>query len=312
MAKSNSRKSASPAATGTAEEGSADAFSKRVERLELLKKHGKLQGVDLQKEQFMGVDLSDADLSGSQLNGVTFEFVRLVNANLHKAKLRKANFLGANLTNARLDGADLRGANFIMATLKGASFDKAICDNATRFPRNKAPKYVILRVKKVRSPAATGSVDFPTFLKRLKKAIDPSRLKKATSMLKAERFQLFAEVKPESLAGIVRSQTNRDLVYSCRLANDGSFSCCTQNLKYCGGLQGAALCKHLLVLIVGLTKAEQLDPATVANWVAASKSHKPALDKDAMSETFMRYKGAEAGEVDWRPTETIPEDYYAL
>jgi hypothetical protein len=31
-----------------------------------------------------------------------------------------------------------------------------------------------------------------------------------------------------------------------------------------------------------------------------------------MSATFLRYKGAEAGEVDWRPTETIPEDYYTL
>jgi hypothetical protein len=30
-----------------------------------------------------------------------------------------------------------------------------------------------------------------------------------------------------------------------------------------------------------------------------------------MSTTFLRYKGAEAGEIDWRPTETMPEDYYA-
>jgi hypothetical protein len=31
-----------------------------------------------------------------------------------------------------------------------------------------------------------------------------------------------------------------------------------------------------------------------------------------MGEIFIRRKGAEAGEVDWRPTETVPEDYYAL
>ena len=47
-------------------------------------------------------------------------------------------------------------------------------------------------------------------------------------------------------------------------------------------------------------------------WVDASRSQKPTLDKDAMGETFLRYKGAEAGEVDWRPTETIPEDFYAM
>ena len=59
-------------------------------------------------------------------------------------------------------------------------------------------------------------------------------------------------------------------------------------------------------------KSATNDPATVDNWVNASRRQKPAIDKDAMSETFLRYKGAEAGEVDWRPTETIPEDYYAL
>jgi hypothetical protein len=148
-------------------------------------------------------------------------------------------------------------------------------------------------------------------MKRLTAGTYVDRLSKALKMLKAERFQLFSEVKPDSLLGIVKSQTDKDLVYSCRLCSDGSFSCCTQNLKPCGGLQGS-LCKHLLVLIVGLTKAEQLDPATVDKWVNASKSQKPAIDKDVMSETFLRYKGAEAGEVDWRPTETIPEDYYAL
>jgi hypothetical protein len=31
-----------------------------------------------------------------------------------------------------------------------------------------------------------------------------------------------------------------------------------------------------------------------------------------MTEAFLQYKGAEAGEVDWRPTETIPEDFYAV
>jgi len=31
-----------------------------------------------------------------------------------------------------------------------------------------------------------------------------------------------------------------------------------------------------------------------------------------MSQTFLKYKGAEAGEIDWRPTETVPEDYYAF
>lgn len=36
------------------------------------------------------------------------------------------------------------------------------------------------------------------------------------------------------------------------------------------------------------------------------------LQKDFMSGPLLRYKEAEAGDIDWRPTETGPEDYSAL
>jgi hypothetical protein len=155
------------------------------------------------------------------------------------------------------------------------------------------------------------SLDFSAFLDRLRQISDPARLAKALLMLKAERFQLFAEVEPGALVGVVRAQSSPTRVYSCRLASDGRFACCTQNLRICGGLCGA-VCKHILVLVVGLTRAGQLEPAAVEEWVRASRRHRPVIDPDVMSPTFLRYKGAEAGEVDWRPTETIPEDYYAL
>jgi hypothetical protein len=161
------------------------------------------------------------------------------------------------------------------------------------------------------SPAISAQLDIEHFMRQLEAKTDPGKLSKALSMLKADRFRLFAEVKDSSLVGVVKSQTDPELVYSCRLGADGHFACCTQNLNICGGLRGS-LCKHLLVLIVGLTKAGQLEPAKVNDWVKSSAGKKPVLDKDQMSETFLRYKGAEAGEVDWRPTETIPEDYYAL
>lgn len=154
-------------------------------------------------------------------------------------------------------------------------------------------------------------IDLPGLVKKLQRSIDPAKLKKATSMLKADRFQLFAEVSADHLVGVVKSQSDMDLFYSCRLAATGEFACCTQNLNVCGGLRGS-LCKHLLVLIVGLAQAGQLDPATADTWSSASKKKKPVLDKDVMSQAFIRYKGAQAGEVDWRPTETMPEDYYAL
>jgi hypothetical protein len=154
-------------------------------------------------------------------------------------------------------------------------------------------------------------INFDTFIQNLEATADPAKLAKALQMLKADRFQLYAQVSDSELVGVVKSQTDAELVYSCRLCADGSYGCCTQNLKVCGGLRGS-LCKHLLVLLVGLGKGGQLDPTAVNRWLEATHGRKPALDKDAMSQTLLRYKGAEAGEIDWRPTETIPEDYYAL
>jgi hypothetical protein len=154
-------------------------------------------------------------------------------------------------------------------------------------------------------------VDFGGFMTKLKQAADPAKLSKAAAMLRAEKFQLYAKVTADDMVGVVKSQTNEDLVYSCRLARDGSFGCGTQNLRQCGGLYGSP-CKHLLVLIVGLAKAGTLDPTTAHQWTQAARGKSPTFDKDALALTFLQYKGAEAGEVDWRPTETIPEDFYAM
>lgn len=158
--------------------------------------------------------------------------------------------------------------------------------------------------------AAPKTVDLKGFIASLTAATDRSRMDKATKMLKADRFQLFSEVTDAQLTGVVKSQTDPALVYACRLTSAGDFCCCTQNLFACGGLRGA-LCKHLLVLLVGLTQSGVLDPAAANAWAKESRRKKPKLDSEGMSATFIKYKGAQAGEIDWRPTETIPEDYYA-
>jgi hypothetical protein len=137
------------------------------------------------------------------------------------------------------------------------------------------------------------------------------RMDKVKKMLRADRFQLFSEVTDDRVVGVVKSQTDSELFYACSVDKRGHFMCCTQNLNTCGGLRGKP-CKHLLVLLMGLAQANELKPAQAIAWVKASAGKKPVLDKDAMSATFIKYKGAEAGEVDWRPTETIPEDYYAF
>jgi hypothetical protein len=159
--------------------------------------------------------------------------------------------------------------------------------------------------------APSKPLDFGEFMARLKGVTDPGKLDKAAAMLKAERFRLYAKVSADHLVGVVKSQSNPGLVYSCRIGSDGKYACGTQNLNVCGGLRGSP-CKHLFVLLVGLAQAGELDPTTAHDWTQAARGQKPVLDKDAMTETFLNYKGAEAGEIDWRPTETIPEDFYAM
>ena len=66
------------------------------------------------------------------------------------------------------------------------------------------------------------------------------------------------------------------------------------------------------MLVIGLSKNGQLDPTVMDDWVNNSKQKNPSLDKDRMSEILLKYKGAEAGEIDWRPTETVPEDFFSF
>lgn len=158
---------------------------------------------------------------------------------------------------------------------------------------------------------AKAPAELKEFVEELRRKTDSARLDKSLSMLRADRFQLFVDADDERIVGVVKSQGDASLIYACGITKDGDYSCCTQNLNVCGGLRGA-VCKHILVLVVGLVQGQQLDKASALAWVGASRKKKAVLDRDAAGEVFIRYKGAEAGEVDWRPTETLPEDYYAL
>jgi uncharacterized protein YjbI with pentapeptide repeats len=269
---------------------------------------------------FKGVNLTKAWLAGTKCPDASFEGARLDKCILRAVNFQRASFRDADLMGADFSFADLRGADLTGANLEGATFFGTKYDEQTRLPAGFAPPEGMRWVGQGPDPrlappvplaSPAGPLDFAAFMQRLAQHTDQARLGKALQMLKVECFQLFADVAAEGVVGVVKSQTDPNLVYSCRLTSGGDFSCCTQNLNPCGGIRGAP-CKHLLVLLAGLTKAGRLDPAIADAWTQASRGRKPALDKDVMSETFLRYKGAEAGEIDWRPTETIPEDYYTL
>jgi uncharacterized protein YjbI with pentapeptide repeats len=299
-----------------------------------------LAGINFYKIDLRGANLAGADLSGADLRGANLRKTNLSKANMRKAIIRTAhcqdadasganfaeadlswsNWRGASLKNADLRKAKLRyfkvrGADLTGVKLTGAQIMKAEYDGDTKFPTDFTLDKEWLN--KSKNPAAATIVvppkedlDFATFYAKVGALVDRARLSKAVSMLKAEKFQLFAEVDADQAVGIVRSQSCFG-IYSCRLTRQGQFACVTDGLNTCGGLKGA-VCKHLLVLILGLTKAGQFDPGTAHQWLQMSKQQRQTTDKNSLAETLLKYKGVQAGEVDWRPTETVPEDYYAL
>jgi uncharacterized protein YjbI with pentapeptide repeats len=276
--------------------------------------HCRLPGATFRQANFEGCAWRSMTAAGGDFTGAN-----LRNGYFNSCSFGKAIFPGADLSGGKFELAYFEGADLSQARLEGATFENATYDEDTRFPAGMAPldgmRYVGKgdnpHLKNLIAAPAGAKLDVGAFMAGLRQKVDSGRLTNALTMLKAERFQLFALVEAHQLVGIIKSQRAAERLYSCRLAGDGTFSCCTQNLRECGGLQGR-ICKHLLVLLVGLVKSGQADAALVDRWITVSLKQRPVLDKDTMSATFLRYKGAEAGEIDWRPTETIPEDYYAL
>ena len=155
------------------------------------------------------------------------------------------------------------------------------------------------------------SPDFAGFLSQLHGTVDQKKLGRALSMLKGESFKLYAHLDDDRLVGVVRSQTGSGSVYASWLTPDGRYGCSTPELENCMGLQGSP-CKHLLVLLVGLSCSGIMELPSAYAWIRATQGKRPRQDTELAAETFVQYKAAEAGEIDWRPTETIPEDYYAF
>jgi uncharacterized protein YjbI with pentapeptide repeats len=267
--------------------------------------HAKLRLANLKGANLRGADLSHADLTGAKLPDVTLDEAVLVSTNLEEADLTSTNLSGIDLSQAKLDNARLKGSYYNEKTSLPTGLPLEVMKTMRWIGGGIPPHERKLNAK------AAGPLDFQQFMDRLTEITDRSRLQKSMQMLKKDSFKLFCEVSSGGVMGVVKSQSDADLVYSCMLDEKGDFTCCTQNLNPCGGLRGA-ICKHILVLVVGLAKNNELDPTKIDEWVNLSKLKAPSLDKDRMSEILLKYKGAEAGEIDWRPTETVPEDFFAF
>lgn len=78
-----------------------------------------LRGVNLSNANLNGADLAQANLSNANLSGANLTSADLKAANLTRANLRNANFTSADLEDAILTNADVNGANFTGADLEG-------------------------------------------------------------------------------------------------------------------------------------------------------------------------------------------------
>ena len=156
------------------------------------------------------------------------------------------------------------------------------------------------------------NLDFESLIIKLYSEVNPNRLKSALDMLKAGSFRLFSEVNGHELIGVVQSQTGYSTGYSCAIDADGQYDCVDDDLNGCMSQQGRELCKHVLVLALGLVRSGELDASTAHDWLMAASTVRPTAKADQLAVNWLRYKGAMNGEIDWRPTETTPEDYYAF
>jgi Pentapeptide repeats (8 copies) len=279
-----------------------------------------LTDMEAGKASFARSNLGGASLTGGGFDGADFTGVTLTDADLSSARFRKSAFAGADLAGATFTYASLQGADLTGATLTATVFDKAWFDKNTKWPAGFTVPGEMTFFGSGTDPRLSGkgkkavATDINGLMARLHTLIDPARMKRTLDMLKAGKNQLFAEIEPTLVRGVVRSQSEEDLVYSCVLTQDGMYACCTPDVVLCMGLRGEP-CKHLLVLLIGLARAGQLDPTTIDKWVvaAAGQNHKwNKTTRNHVSDTLLRYKGVQAGQIDWRPTETIPEDFYAM
>jgi hypothetical protein len=272
------------------------------------------------KASFAGATLAGAKLTGSAFDAADFTGATLACADLSGSHFRKASFAGADLSGANLTDTSLNGADLTGAVLTDATFNGGWFDKDTKWPAGFVVPPDVTWHGRGTDPRLSGkgkkavATDINGLMARLHKVIDPGRMKRTLDMLKSGKNQLFAEVEPRMVRGIVRSQREEDLVYSSVLIEGGIYACCTPDVEPCMGLRGEP-CKHILVLVIGLARAGQLDPALADKWVTAAAGGNHRWNKTTrnyVSDTLLKYKGVQAGEVDWRPTETIPEDFYSM
>ena len=131
--------------------------------LNLIEEIGIKAALDSYREANKEIDLSYADFSEENLEGIDFSNANLThalfinadleNANLHNANLThacmtaarliRANLTGANLQNTRLNGSDLRGANLTGANIEYTNLTESILYLTQGIPQTKQKQIIV-------------------------------------------------------------------------------------------------------------------------------------------------------------------------
>jgi len=77
--------------------------------------------------------LIEADFSGQDLRGVTFNLTNLKNADLSGSDLQGASLFGAKLQNANLSDSNLREATLDSAVFEGTDLSNSVLEDAFAF-----------------------------------------------------------------------------------------------------------------------------------------------------------------------------------
>ncbi|MFK8110699.1 MAG: hypothetical protein AB8B91_00770 [Rubripirellula sp.] len=168
-----------------------------------------------------------------------------------------------------------------------------------------------LELVRVEGSTKSKQMDFASFVGGIYSVADERKVQRALKMLQKESFQLYSKANKDRVVGIVRSQTGHGTIYAPWIKADGRYGCSTPELSDCMGLQGS-MCKHLVVLLLGLVRVGELDAGATFQWIKSAGSKRPQSGGEWAAESFLEYRGVEAGDVDWRPTETVPEDFYSF
>ena len=292
----------------------------------------------LNRAQLKSARLDRATGWGTQLRAASLIDASLVQTSLHCAFLNDANLRGANLSDAVFENCDLRGADFSTANLHDTVFRGSKIDEQTKWPKGYALTWNMVWAGTGPSPlpeppppppepvnveeetddlrdegeadeeAIAEAGELAGFLDQLEEHVSVGKLDKALDLLQATPLELFYDLSKSSVSGVVRAPADPDLAFCCHLSDDGAYGCCSSNLATCNGLRGS-LCKHLLVLLVGLVQKGVLSADQAAKWVAASTENKPETDKELCSQSLERLEAADQGGTPWKPVATNPDDF---